>query len=85
MLTRTAAISKHLKNPLELGVTWETYAYVSFYSLEAGLKIFGMGHRVYFASGWNCFDFIVTVVSLVGLGAEILGHWSFFVVARHLR
>lgn len=85
MLTRTAAISKHLSNPLELGVTWETYAYVSFYTLEACLKMFGMGYRVYFTSGWNCFDFAVIAVSLIGLAAEILGHWSSLVVARHLR
>ncbi len=85
MLTRTAAISVHMSNPLELGVTWETYAYVSFYTLEACLKIFGMGSHDYFTSGWNCFDFTVTGVSLIGLAAEILGHWSFLVVARHLR
>lgn len=29
MLTRTAALSKHLANPLELSVTWEAYAFVS--------------------------------------------------------
>lgn len=85
MLTRTAALSIHLSNPLELGVTWETYAYVSFYTLEACLKIFGVGSHIYFTSGWNCFDFAVTGVSLIGLAAEILGHWSSLVVARHLR
>ena len=85
MLTRTAAISVHISNPLELGVTWETYAFVSFFTIEACLKMFGMGTHDYFTSGWNCFDFIVTGVSLIGLAAEILGHWSFLVVARHLR
>ena len=29
MLTRTASLSEHMSNPLELGVTWETYAFVS--------------------------------------------------------
>ncbi|KAK4010715.1 two pore calcium channel protein 1 [Daphnia magna] len=85
ILTRTAAISVHMSNPLELGVTWETYAFVSFYALEACLKMFGMGFHVYFSSGWNCFDFAVTGVSLIGLAAEILGQWSFLVVARHSR
>lgn len=85
ILTRTAAISVHMSNPLELGVTWETYAFVSFYALEACLKMFGMGFHVYFSSGWKCFDFAVTGVSLIGLAAEILGQWSFLVVARHSR
>ena len=29
MLVRTANISNHLSNPLELGATWESYAFVS--------------------------------------------------------
>ena len=29
MLTRTALSSEHMSNPLEFGVTWETYAFIS--------------------------------------------------------
>lgn len=45
----------------------------------------GLGFRQYFTSGWNCFDFIVTAVALVGLAVEVLGHWTALVVVRHLR
>jgi Ion transport protein len=106
MLVRTANISNHLSNPLELGATWESYAFVSckilringlccdyivfvdictVYALEMTLKMFGLGLHRYFTSGWNLFDFIVTVVSFLGLIAEILGHFPFLIVVRHLR
>ena len=49
------------------------------------IKIFGLGLDRYFNSGWNQFDFAVTVVSFLGLVAEILGHWPFLIVVRHLR
>ena len=49
------------------------------------LKMFGLGLHRYFTSGWNLFDFIVTVVSFLGLIAEILGHFPFLIVVRHLR
>ena len=85
MLFRTAFLSKHLRNPLELGATWESYVFVSFYALETSLKIFGLGAYRYFGSGWNMFDFIVTVVSILGLLAEVLSHWPFLMMVRHLR
>ncbi len=55
------------------------------YALEMTLKMFGLGLHRYFSSGWNLFDFIVTVVSFLGLIAEILGHFPFLIVVRHLR
>lgn len=85
MLTRTAALSTHLMNPFDLASSWETYAFVLFYLLEACLKMFGLGPRRYFSSGWNLFDFSVTAVSLVGLSIELFGRMSTLVVARHLR
>lgn len=53
--------------------------------MEACLKMLGLGFHAYFTSGWNCFDCIVTAVSLVGLVAEVAGQWTVLVVARHLR
>lgn len=55
------------------------------YALEASLKMLGLGFKAYFTSGWNCFDFIVTGISMIGLFAEVSGHWTVLVVARHLR
>lgn len=85
VLVKTAALSKNLTNPLELFASWESYVFVSIYALEACLKIFGLGIRRYFASGWNMFDFLTTTASLLGLIIEMLGRRHFFVIARHLR
>jgi len=85
ILIRTAALSKNLSNPLELGATWESFAFVAFYSLEASLKMFGLGMDRYFASGWNTFDFLITSTSVIGLFVEVFGQRHFLVIARHLR
>ena len=58
---------------------------VLVYTLEASLKIFGLGVQRYFASGWNMFDFLITTASLLGLIIEIFGRRHLFVIARHLR
>uniref|UniRef100_A0A4W3HT59 Two pore segment channel 1 n=1 Tax=Callorhinchus milii TaxID=7868 RepID=A0A4W3HT59_CALMI len=39
----------------------------SFYGVEMLLKISGLGPSEYFTSGWNLFDFLVTILAFVGI------------------
>ncbi|EDO47517.1 predicted protein [Nematostella vectensis] len=57
------------------------------YGTEALLKIIGLGAKQYFRSGWNCFDFIVTVLGIIGaIGASAKSFSIAFIVClRPLR
>ena len=69
-----------------LELCFSNYFFVgSVYSLEASLKMFGLGMDRYFASGWNTFDFLITSTSVIGLFVEVFGQRHFLVIARHLR
>lgn len=50
---------------------WSDIMFLSIYSLEAVLKLLGLGLDKYFSSGWNIYDFVVTSLAIVGLIAEI--------------
>lgn len=70
----------------ELSFIWISGLFVAVYVVEATMKILGLGPVVYFASGWNNFDFVVTFVSLVGLSLQLTsGHFSYIIVLRPLR
>ncbi|XP_077995596.1 two pore channel protein 1-like [Glandiceps talaboti] len=60
--------------------------FVAIYTVEAILKILALGPTTYFNSGWNVFDFCVTLSSIGGIFGELL-HASFYyiVVLRPLR
>lgn len=50
------------------------------------MKIIGLGIYGFFASGWNVFDFLVTVMALMGLITETFGlPFSFIFILRSLR
>jgi len=40
---------------------------LAVFSLEFALKALGMGFWKYFASGWNVYDFCVTLAAIVGV------------------
>jgi two pore calcium channel protein 1 len=43
------------------------WGFLAIYILESILKNFGLGPTEYFKSGWNLFDFLVTLMALAGL------------------
>jgi hypothetical protein len=44
---------------------------VCIFTLEATLKILGLGIRYYWHENWNKFDFIIVIVSLVSLDSNL--------------
>jgi voltage-gated sodium channel type IV alpha len=42
------------------------------FAIEAFLKLTGYGPTAYFKSGWNIFDFVVTVLSVVGVAVDVV-------------
>lgn len=61
-------------------------AYIVVYALEALIKVLGLGITRYFASGWNLFDFIVTLLPLLGvLLLSVFPSFTYVVLLRPLR
>lgn len=56
----------------ELGMYYVSIIINSVFIFEAILKITGMGFRDYFKSGWNKFDFLTVIVSIIGIIVENL-------------
>ncbi|XP_044052768.1 two pore calcium channel protein 1 isoform X1 [Siniperca chuatsi] len=48
-------------------VPWSYIVFLTIYGVEVLLKITGLGPMDYFSSGWNLFDFSVTVFAFLGL------------------
>ncbi|TKS78783.1 Two pore calcium channel protein 1 [Collichthys lucidus] len=48
-------------------VPWSYIVFLTIYGVEVLLKIAGLGPMAYFSSGWNLFDFSVTVFAFLGL------------------
>ncbi|XP_051776995.1 two pore channel protein 1 isoform X2 [Erpetoichthys calabaricus] len=48
-------------------VPWSYIVFLTIYGVELLLKITGLGPLEYFSSGWNLFDFFVTLFAFVGL------------------
>ncbi|XP_071515721.1 two pore channel protein 1-like isoform X2 [Panulirus ornatus] len=64
----------------DLHVTWDQIFFVVVYAVEAILKMSGLGLSCYFHSGWNVYDFIVTILSVAGIIAETFASSFFYVV-----
>ena len=43
--------------------------FTSFFALEAALKLMALS-KEYFSSGWNIFDLIIVIASLIDLSVE---------------
>uniref|UniRef100_A0A8C1AB48 Two pore segment channel 1 n=1 Tax=Cyprinus carpio carpio TaxID=630221 RepID=A0A8C1AB48_CYPCA len=52
---------------IRFALVTEFYSLMIFYGVEVLLKITGLGPLTYFSSGWNLFDFSVTVFAFLGL------------------
>ena len=55
-------MSDELKHTLEVG----NKVFTTFFTTEAVLKLLGMS-KEYFQSGWNVFDLVIVLASLVDL------------------
>ena len=53
---------------------------VSVYTLEACLKMLGLGIHKYFASYWNVFDFGVTFLGILSLILEVFSIPLFYII-----
>jgi hypothetical protein len=60
-------MSDELKHVLEIG----NKVFTTFFTTEAALKLVALS-KEYFDSGWNCFDLVIVVASLVDIFAENL-------------
>ncbi|KAI5089637.1 two pore calcium channel protein 1 isoform X1, partial [Silurus meridionalis] len=68
-------------------VPWSYIVFLTIYGVEVLLKITGLGPLAYFSSGWNLFDFSVTVIAFLGLIALAfqMEPFYFVVVLRPLQ
>ncbi|XP_074081994.1 sodium channel protein type 8 subunit alpha isoform X3 [Macrotis lagotis] len=62
MMVETDTQSKQMENILY----WINLVFVIFFTCECVLKMFALRHY-YFTIGWNIFDFVVVILSIVGL------------------
>ena len=61
MMVETDTQSKQMENILY----WINLVFVIFFTCECVLKMFALRHY-YFTVGWNIFDFVVVILSIVG-------------------
>uniref|UniRef100_G1QH14 Ion transport domain-containing protein n=1 Tax=Nomascus leucogenys TaxID=61853 RepID=G1QH14_NOMLE len=68
-------------------VPWSYLIFLTIYGVELFLKVAGLGPVEYLSSGWNLFDFSVTVFAFLGLLALALNMEPFYfiVVLRPLQ
>ncbi|XP_044277986.1 sodium channel protein type 8 subunit alpha isoform X7 [Varanus komodoensis] len=68
MMVETDTQSKQMEDILY----WINFVFVIFFTCECVLKMFALRHY-YFTIGWNIFDFVVVILSIVGMFlAEII-------------
>ncbi|XP_046386592.1 two pore calcium channel protein 1-like [Ischnura elegans] len=87
MLTRIALSSGDLQlSALEVCASWDTLFFIGMFSVEAIIRVMALGVSKYFASGWNVWDFSVTLGCLLGLMARAVDpSLTAVVVLRPLR
>ena len=68
-------------------ICWGNWTFVysvgllfAVYTLEATLKLLGLGVRRYFMSWWNTFDFVITSLGIVSLVLEVFHIPIFYIV-----
>lgn len=74
MMVETDTQSKQMEDILY----WINLVFVIFFTCECVLKMFALRHY-YFTIGWNIFDFVVVILSIVG---ECSTYFSFLVFAE---
>lgn len=66
MMVETDTQSKQMENILY----WINLVFVIFFTCECVLKMFALRHY-YFTIGWNIFDFVVVILSIVGKNSSV--------------
>lgn len=61
-------------------VPWSYIVFLTIYGVEVLLKITGLGPMAYISSGWNLFDFFVTVFAFLGLIALAFNMEPFYFI-----
>uniref|UniRef100_A0AAY4EUU8 Voltage-dependent calcium channel protein TPC1 n=1 Tax=Denticeps clupeoides TaxID=299321 RepID=A0AAY4EUU8_9TELE len=70
-----------LNGGLRSGTVARSYiVFLTIYGVEMLLKITGLGPMAYFSSGWNLFDFLVTVIAFLGLIATAFNMEPFYFI-----
>ena len=49
------------------------YFFIGTFTLEAVLKLTGLGFKFYFVEAWNIFDFTIVVLSLIAVDPAVFG------------
>ncbi|CAB4055060.1 SCN2A [Lepeophtheirus salmonis] len=66
-------------------LTQGNYFFTTIFAVESFIKLVAMSPRYFFSEGWNCFDFLIVVLSLVELLAEGVSGLSMLRSFRLLR
>ncbi|KAJ9576217.1 hypothetical protein L9F63_006950 [Diploptera punctata] len=70
----------------EFSASWDTILFVGLFVVEVILKVLGLGIGQYFGSGWNIYDFSVTLLSVLGvIIISLVPSFVYVVVLRPLR
>ncbi|XP_064612254.1 LOW QUALITY PROTEIN: two pore channel protein 1-like [Liolophura sinensis] len=60
--------------------TYASIVFLCVYGIEVIIKVLGRGPIDYFTSGWDLFDFIVTIVSIVGVLGEVYADSFYYIM-----
>lgn len=86
LVVQTSLMSSPKDNAESIYMPWVTYFFVALYTVEACIKLLGLGATQYFACYWNTFDFCVTVLGILSLVFEFVGiPLSYIIILRPLR
>ena len=86
LIIQTAVLDAETKLDTTIYSMWVSCFFVGFYTMEASLKLLGLGFSKYFSSYWNLFDFIVTVLGIISLILNFLDvPITYIIILRPLR
>lgn len=86
LIVQTSVMSSANDTSSSIYAPWVNYFFVGLYTLEASIKLLGLGFVRYFSSHWNKFDFSVTVLGICALVFEFIGiPLSYIIILRPLR
>ena len=80
LIVQTAVLSSETILDTTIYTGWVSCFFVGFYTVEASLKLLGLGFARYFASYWNLFDFVVTVLGIISLILNYLDVPIYYVI-----
>ena len=80
LVVQTAVLSSLDRNQTSIYQPWVSWFFVGLYTMEASLKLLGLGFAKYFSSYWNLFDFIVTVLGIISLILTFLNVPIYYII-----